>query len=46
MNLYGKFRTLHDELRESFTLSVSEKIEGEDTDYKRYLVFLLGGESY
>ena len=46
MNLYEKFETLHDELRESFTLSVSEKIEDEDTDCKRYLVFLLGGESF
>ena len=46
MNLYEKFETLHNELRESFTLSVSETIEDEDTDCKRYLIFLLGRESF
>lgn len=46
MNLYEKFETLHDELRETFALSVSEKIEDDDADYKQYLIFLLGEESF
>ena len=45
MNLYEKFETLHDELRKSFRLSVSETIE-EDTDSNRYLIFLLGREFF